>query len=202
MLAVVSHQEKERSSSRMCAGCRNRDDRAALVRLVFGDRAPFVAADLARKLPGRGVSLHPRRSCVRRAVQRGGLAKAFGRQLDIEPEVIERALVQQYVQRISGLLQSAGRIRCVELGADAVHAALRAGRKGFLLFAEDARGRREELVAEATRRAVPVGTWGTKETLGRVFGRSELGVLLIANDGIAAELARCASSITALSEDE
>lgn len=202
MLAVVSHAKREGSSSRMCVGCRNRDDRSGLVRLVFADRAPFVAVDLGKKLPGRGVSVHPRRSCVRHAVQRGGLSKAFGRKLNVEPEVIERALVQQYHQRISGLLQSAGRIRCVELGADAVHAALRAGREGFLLFAEDARGRREELVAEATRRAVPVGTWGTKETLGRLFGRSELGVLLIANDGIAAELTRCASSITALSEDE
>jgi predicted RNA-binding protein YlxR (DUF448 family) len=202
MLGVVGHNESERGSRRMCAGCKNRADRNELVRLVLGDQPPFIAVDLGRKLPGRGLSVHPRRRCVRDAVRKGGLSRALGQMAASEPESIERAIVHQFEQRLSGLLHSARRARCLEVGADAVQTAMRSGRGRMLLLTEDARGRREEICAQAERQGVFVASWGTKEKLGQLFGREELGVLLIIDDGIAREVARCTSCITALSEDE
>ncbi|MBW1830216.1 MAG: YlxR family protein, partial [Deltaproteobacteria bacterium] len=70
MLVVMGQSAREKPSRRMCAGCGSRAAREELVRLVVGDSAPFVAVDLGRRLGGRGVSVHPKKACVRSAALR------------------------------------------------------------------------------------------------------------------------------------
>jgi predicted RNA-binding protein YlxR (DUF448 family) len=192
---------RDKPSRRMCAGCGQRTGAADLVRLVVGPVAPFVAVDLGRKLGGRGVSVHPTRPCVRQAVLRGGLSKALRGVAQIEPESVERMIVAQLEQRVHGLLSAASRTRNLALGAEAVRAALQANKGDLLIRARDSRGRGDELARAATALGCATATWGTKASLGDAFTRSELGVLLVTDRGIARAVLDCLSHIEALSED-
>ena len=201
MLGVMGNTERDKPSRRMCAGCGNRTERNELVRLVIGDSSPFVAVDLGRRLGGRGVSVHPKRACIRSAALRGGLARALRGVAQIEPESIEGMIARQFEQRALGLLSAAQRARSVALGGDAVRTALKANKGDLLIRSRDSRGRGDELAHVATALGCATATWGTKASLGDAFGRSELGVLLIMDRGIAHAILDCLSHIEALSED-
>jgi uncharacterized protein len=62
---------------RTCLGCRQRDDRSALLRVVARDGQ--VVADVAASMPGRGAWVHPTRDCIETAIRR----RAFGRALRV-----------------------------------------------------------------------------------------------------------------------
>ena len=202
MLGLMGKNERDRTSQRMCAGCGNRAERDELVRLVVGPSAPFVAVDLGRRLRGRGVSVHPRRSCVRTALLRGALARALRGVAQVEPESIERMIILQLTQRVHGLLSSALRIRRIAVGTDAVRSALLVNQGDLLVVAEDARGRAREIRKMATAIGCATTTWGKKAGLGEVFLRQELGVFLVTDRGIASAILECLDQIEALSEDE
>jgi predicted RNA-binding protein YlxR (DUF448 family) len=172
------------------------------VRLVVGPSAPFVAVDLNRRLGGRGVSVHPRRACIRTATGRGALAKALRGKASIEPERLARMIVEQLSARVAGLLSAAARTRSIALGTDAVRAKLQAGRGSLLVTARDARGRSAEITSMATAIGCATARWGTKAALGEVFSRPELGVFLVTDRGIAKAVLECLAQIEALSEDE
>ena len=201
MLGVMGKIERERPSRRMCAGCGSRTERDDLVRLVVGPSAPFVAVDLGRRLGGRGVSVHPKKACIRSAALRGGLARALRGVAQVEPESIERMVAQQFERRAIGLLSSAQRARSLALGADAVRSALKANKGDLLIRAKDSRGRGDELARAATTIGCATATWGTKASVGDAFGRSELGVVLVTDRGIARAVLDCLSHVEALSED-
>jgi predicted RNA-binding protein YlxR (DUF448 family) len=81
----------------MCVGCRRRDVRSALLRVVAewegpGEHVARVVADPRLRLPGRGAWLHPTPECLDLAVRR----KAFGRALRVKVE-LELAGVSGYV---------------------------------------------------------------------------------------------------------
>ena len=193
--------EREKPSRRMCVGCGQRTGADELVRLVVGPSAPFIAVDLGRKLGGRGVSVHLDRACIRRATLKGGLAKALRGVAEVEPESIERMIVAQLEQRALGLLSSAQRRRSMAVGAEAVRASLQANRGDLLIRAKDSRGRGDELARAAVALGCATVTWGTKASLGDAFGRSELGVLLVTDRGIARAILDCLTHAEALSED-
>jgi len=201
MLGVMGKSGRDKHAMRMCAGCGARAERHELVRLVVGSSAPFVAVDLGRRLGGRGLSVHPKRACIRAAALRGGLARMLRGVAQVEPESIERMLVQRLEQRALGLLRSAQRTRSLALGTDAVRAALKASKGDLLIRARDSRGRGDELAHAATALGCAMATWGTKASLGDAFARSELGVLLVMDRGIAHAIVDCLSHIEALSED-
>ena len=192
---------REKPSRRMCAGCGQRTGAEDLVRLVIGPAAPFVAVDLGRKLGGRGVSVHPTKACVRSAAMRGGLAKALRGVAEVEPESVVRMIVAQLEQRALGLLSAAARKRSLALGGEAVRAALQANNGDLLIRAKDSRGRADELARAATALGCATVTWGTKASLGDAFTRSELGVLLVLDRGIARAVLVCLTHVEALSED-
>jgi len=201
MLGVMGRTERDRPSRRMCAGCGRRTERGELVRLVVGPSAPFVAVDLGRRLGGRGVSVHPKKACIRSAALRGGLARALRGVAQVEPETIERMVVQQFERRALGLLSSAHRARSLAVGADAVRSALKANQGDLLIRATDSRGRGDELARTATALGCATATWGTKASVGDAMGRSELGVVLVTDRGIARAVLDCLSHVEALSED-
>jgi len=82
---------------RTCVGCRRRDVRSALLRVVAerddtGEHVASVVADPRLRLPGRGAWLHPTPECLDLAVRR----KAFGRALRVKA-FLEVALVGAYI---------------------------------------------------------------------------------------------------------
>jgi len=63
---------------RTCLGCRQRDIRSSLVRVVAHDGE--VVVDQSATLPGRGAWVHPTSECITTAIQR----KALGRALRVD----------------------------------------------------------------------------------------------------------------------
>jgi ribosomal protein L7Ae-like RNA K-turn-binding protein len=133
---------------------------------------------------------------------RGALARALRGVAQVEPESIERMIIQQLDRRVRGLLSSALRVRSVAVGTDAVRGVLLANQGDLLVVARDARGRAGEITKMATSIGCATVTWGTKASLGEVFSRQELGVFLVTDRGIASAILECLAQTGALSEDE
>ncbi|GGF36086.1 hypothetical protein GCM10010922_09060 [Microbacterium sorbitolivorans] len=60
---------------RMCVGCRTRDSRSALMRVVAVDSRLVI--DEAASAPGRGAWVHPSRTCAELAIQRRAFVRAL-----------------------------------------------------------------------------------------------------------------------------
>jgi len=76
---------------RTCVGCRARDAKPALLRVVVVDGV--LTVDPAGRLPGRGASVHPDPACVELADRR----RAFPRALRV-PGPLDISPVEQAVQ--------------------------------------------------------------------------------------------------------
>ena len=76
---------------RTCVGCRSRDAKAALLRVVVVDGV--LTVDPAGRLPGRGASVHPDPACVELADRR----RAFARALRV-PGPLDAAPVRAHLQ--------------------------------------------------------------------------------------------------------
>ncbi|MHB1473223.1 MAG: YlxR family protein [Dermatophilaceae bacterium] len=91
-------QRPTRRTARTCVGCRRRDDRSALLRVVAewddtGEHVARVVADPRLRLPGRGAWLHPTLECLDLALRR----KALGRALRVKAR-LELASVSAYIE--------------------------------------------------------------------------------------------------------
>ncbi|MEN9604149.1 MAG: hypothetical protein RL545_838, partial [Actinomycetota bacterium] len=60
---------------RTCVGCRQRETRKSLIRLVLVNSK--VSVDEGKKLPGRGAWLHAKTECLQLALNRKALGRAF-----------------------------------------------------------------------------------------------------------------------------
>lgn len=196
---IVTHEEQTQDPTRTCAGCRAEDAQEALLRLAVMPEEPFLVPDATRRLGGRGVSVHPRLECIKAAAERGGFARALKKAVHIDPVALAGLASMQYTKRIEGLLQAANRSRNLVVGTDAVRDAM-SSLKGIsaLVVAEDAAGRREDLESRAARLGSACVVFGTKSTLGRLFGRDELGVVAILDGAIAREVALAAARVAEL----
>jgi predicted RNA-binding protein YlxR (DUF448 family) len=65
---------------RTCIGCRARDEKGLLIRIVA--RGTDVAVDSRQQAPGRGAYLHPRLECLEQAVKRRSLGRALRSEID------------------------------------------------------------------------------------------------------------------------
>lgn len=64
----------------MCAGCRERADKAVLIRIVARDGVGMV--DATKTQPGRGVYLHPQFGCLEQAVKRRSMGRLLRTEID------------------------------------------------------------------------------------------------------------------------
>ncbi|MBD8079269.1 YlxR family protein [Cellulosimicrobium arenosum] len=66
---------------RTCVGCRGRDLRSVLLRLVLdrsdGNDEPRLVVDVRGSLPGRGAWLHPEPRCLEAAERRRSVPRAL-----------------------------------------------------------------------------------------------------------------------------
>ncbi|MGC5168447.1 YlxR family protein [Luteimicrobium sp. DT211] len=83
--ATRTPREPLRAPVRTCVGCRSRDLRSDLVRLVArtdddtagAASAAVLVVDVGRSLPGRGAWLHPRMRCLELAERRHAFTRAL-----------------------------------------------------------------------------------------------------------------------------
>lgn len=187
-----------KTAVRTCAGCREQRPREALLRLAVVPEPPYVVPDARGRLGGRGVWVHGDRKCVEIAARKGGIARSLRRPVQLDPETIAQGIVRQLERRVEGLLLGAHRARKVAVGTDAVRESLAEGRIRLLCVAEDAAGRRQELTASAERLGKACVVLGPKAELGKLFGRDEVAVLAIEDNGIAAEVHRASAHLAGL----
>lgn len=205
---MIAEAQRERSSSsgthrdalRICAGCKQRAGRDSLLRLVLAGQPPVLVPDVRRRAGGRGVSVHPRRACLERAVRRGAFSRAFRRELRLDVGQLSRWAVVQYERRIAGLLTGAYRARRAVLGAEAARSALRAGSVELLVVAADAAHASAELEQVAERLGEKCLVYGDKEMLGKLLGRPALAVIAVLDAAIGDELRTAAQSANGLAE--
>lgn len=72
---------------RTCVGCRQRSERANLLRIV--SKSNVLAFDQQKNMPGRGAWIHPISDCLALAIQRN----AFGRALKLSKQIDSSGLV-------------------------------------------------------------------------------------------------------------
>ena len=91
-------QRPTHGTARTCVGCRRRDVRSALLRVVAesndaGELFARVVVDQRLRLPGRGAWLHPTPECLDLALR----LKAFGRSLRVKAS-LDTAAVRAYIE--------------------------------------------------------------------------------------------------------
>ncbi|MFM6971268.1 MAG: YlxR family protein [Rhodoluna sp.] len=73
--------------NRTCVGCRQRSDRANLLRVV--EKSYSLIFDEQKSMPGRGAWIHPSSKCLELAIER----KAFSRALKLSKQFDATGLV-------------------------------------------------------------------------------------------------------------
>ncbi len=89
---VDSSTAQDSGPVRTCVGCRERDRKPALLRVVVVDGV--LTVDPTGRLPGRGASVHPDPACVDLADRR----RAFSRALKV-PGPLDAGPVREHVAR-------------------------------------------------------------------------------------------------------
>lgn len=174
-----------RSRERTCAACRRVTRPEELVRWVR-DEDGGVIPDLRGTAFGRGAWLHPRKACLSRFVP--ALSRSFRATVTTTEHQAVELLRIAADKRVRELLGAARRQRKLELGSAAVEDALGKDQARAVLVARDARAAAE---LPGVRRAVASGlaaAWGSKESLGQIAGRPEVGVLAILDERLATAL--------------
>jgi hypothetical protein len=204
MNALDSTMSKEstHASPRMCAGCRAEAPRDALVRFVISDESPFIAPDVASRLQGRGVSVHPTRACLKAALAAGGFAKAARKRVPFTLNELASLLASKYAQRADSLISAARRNGKVVVGTDAVLESI-ANRSALLvLVAGDAKGSRDDIVRSAGSHDIELLVYSNKVALGAIVDRGDVGVVSLTDASLAREISRAVARCVALSEVE
>jgi predicted RNA-binding protein YlxR (DUF448 family) len=198
--------EANPDTTRTCVGCRQKDDRGALLRLVAmpaqrGEPIVLVP-DVRKREPGRGVSVHARVRCLEGAVSSGAFNRAFKGRVALSARELMTNARTRYEQRAQGLLIAARRARKLAVGTEAVRDAIESRHARLLLVAADAEGSREELEHAAARLGRACLVWNTKQGLGRLFSRATLSILAVTDIGIADELLSVVRAAAELAEDQ
>jgi ribosomal protein L7Ae-like RNA K-turn-binding protein len=163
-----------------------------------------VAVDLsgsrAAHALGRGAYVHPNPRCLASAPR--GLTKSLRRPVDTSAARLGEQLQEAARRRVAGLIGSAIRSRYVLLGADKAGAAWQSGKVDLLVVARDAAA--GALVGSVMNAVAQGGAvaWGTKEELGNVVGRSELGVLGIVSRSIATAIRSAMAMVSSVGARE
>lgn len=183
---------------RTCVGCRQVMPQSAVLRLAAVSEPPYLVPDATKKLGGRGVWVEARRECIDRAARKGGFSRAMRREVRVDPNDVAVLLSGQLERRLVGLLGGGYRARKIVYGTDAVKESLRANRTRLLGVAVDAAGSRDALETQAERIGRRCVVYGDKEMLGAIFGRDEVGVYGVEDDGIASEVVRVTTHLAGL----
>ena len=146
-------------------------ERGALVRLVV-DPDGAIVPDIEGRLPGRGLWLTARRDIVDRAVAKRAFARAARRPVSASPELADR-IESLLARRCVDLLGLARRAGIAVAGFDRVGEALRRGKVGLLLGAQDGAAASRDKLAALAHNLPSVGVLTAAE-LGTAFGRERI----------------------------
>ena len=187
---VAEDEEQEGGPLRRCIVTRERQAKEAMIRFVLDPERRLVA-DLAERLPGRGMRLSAKADVIEQAARRGAFNKAARGEVHVPPDL--RATIEDGLRaRVRDLVGFARRAGQAVSGWQAVREWLRAGRVGLLVQAAD--GSPAEKARLVGHREVPSVSPLDATELGAPFGRDRAVHVAIARgrlaERIAAEAAR------------
>jgi len=190
MEKIVSSAQTARKGSksnptRTCASCQKEDTPLALVRFVRADDGQ-VYPDLKASRVGRGAWVHPRPECLKKLQQ--ALSRSF--KAEVKTTTLEglNLLAQAARVRVRHLLGAARRESKLALGGTLVQEAWERGQAEILIVASDARAAAELSCVKQAIGAGRARVWGTKDGLGQLLGRPDVGVLAVLDERLAAAL--------------
>lgn len=134
--AVGSEPLAVGAPARTCIVTREAKPKEALIRFVVGPQGQLVA-DLAGKLPGRGMYVTGSRLLVAEAIAKRAFSRAAKQQVRI-PDGFLDALQQQLERRVADTLSLARKAGQVVMGFDTVEKAIESGKVEALIHAADA----------------------------------------------------------------
>src|SRR6266487_5748203 len=102
-------RKKAAATERLCVATRRVKPITDMIRFVVGPDGQVVA-DLKRKLPGRGVWVTATRQALAEAIRRKTLARAFKREVRVEPDLADRveALLERSALDALAIARKAG----------------------------------------------------------------------------------------------
>ncbi len=168
---------------RTCIGCRGVFKKKDVVRVVAGPEGAII--DYREKLPGRAAYVCPRRECITKALGKEGLCRALrikGR--PPEPADFIAKLRWTITDKVKSLVSMAAKAGKLAAGYSAVNDALARGRVELIIYAQDiAEGTRDKITHMAA--SLPQISLFTRDEFGRMLDRELVGVMGIADKGLA-----------------
>jgi hypothetical protein len=171
---------------RTCIACRGSFAKNDVVRIVAA--SGNVIVDYRERLPGRGAYVCPKPDCIRKALSRESLSRALhtaGLTLPSPEEFIAR-LADGITEKIKSLISMSAKAGRLKAGYSAVRDSLGKGGILVLICAKDlSAGTKEKVLLTDAARQVRQAMLFTKDELGRMLGREEVGVVGIEDRGFA-----------------
>jgi uncharacterized protein len=203
MLALIDPMDagprkRTAATERLCVATRRVKPIADMIRFVVGPDGQVVA-DLKRRLPGRGVWVTATRQALAEAIRRKALARAFKREVWVQPDLADRveALLERSALDALAIARKSG---AVAAGFAKVEAALQRESVVALIHAADAGPDGVTKLAAARRRAgleaerAAVVTLFSSAQLDLALGRANvIHAALLADRASDSFLARCRS---------
>ena len=156
---------------RRCILTRHEDTTDGMIRFVAGpDRR--IAADLAERLPGRGLWLSANRTAIEEARTKGAFARAARGPVVVD-ENLAGQVDEQLAQRALNYLGLALRASVIAIGHDQVRADITVGRAALLLQAADGAVQPRARM-RALAHGLPVVEIFTRGELAQALGREDL----------------------------
>lgn len=171
---------------RTCVGCRKAFEKTALIRIVQAPDGQLVP-DVKAKLPGRGVYLCSRLSCLQKAVRKDLLSHAFRNKVQaseiagLEEKVLNA--LQGKVQAFLGVLRKGNQI---VVGRESIRKKLKKREVHLLLLAVESSAKR----AAYEHEDIPLRVLFSRERLGRAVGKAPQPVVGVLDERASLELIR------------
>lgn len=173
----------QKETHRQCLASGETHPVTEMVRFVVGPDDEVVA-DVAGRLPGRGLWLSAKRDMIETAAEKRLFSKAAHRPVRV-PERLAETVSELLKRRCLDTLGLARRAGLTAIGADQVRAQATAGRTTVLIEAADgSKAEREKMIAAAHSAAV-IEAFSRSE-MGQAVGREEAVHIGLAAGGLTA----------------
>ncbi len=180
---------------RTCIGCREVFEKMALIRIVQAPDGQLVP-DIKAKLPGRGVYLCSRLSCIQKAVRKNALAHALRSEVPatelvgLEEKICE--LLEEKIHSFLGILRKGNQI---VVGRESIRKRLKKKEIHLLLLAEESSEKRTSYDQEN----ISLRILFSRERLGQAVGKAPQPVVGVLDEKASLELIRLIDMVGRLS---
>lgn len=191
MTETANQEPEETGPLRTCVATRKRLAPEQMLRLVLDPSGQSVHIDYLHKLPGRGAYVCADRESLRKAVEKGGIKKAFRASVIADADALIQEATEAAKRQLSSLLALGLRAGAIEPGNSRVEHTLRQGSALLLLIAMDAAPSIQTKFSRwAIRLSIPCLQTFPKDVLGSPLRLPTCSLITVTEPGFADKLQR------------